>query len=235
MTGWYQAKKEKDRTQRSSSSHLLQSSLLHVPFFGGDGGRFGDYLCVDCTNMPRLSGRNKFTNTKFTRPITKISKSSFSFIQIAYNYNSTRTNGQLISPTSLSSQTTTVTLNAPPSLERFKTRIPVVHLTLWVHESSTIMIDLYLCLCHREEILIPKTNTTIWIRDIYSSGHPCILKIFQLLGHWLNWPRGKESSMKWATIPIGILALNEALNYTHQMAATDKHGNMAKMACLPAA
>ena len=35
--------------------------------------------------------------------------------------------------------------------------------------------------------------------------------------------------------PIGNPSLNEALNYTHQMAATDKHGNKAKMACLPAA
>ena len=35
-----------------------------------------------------------------------------------------------------------------------------------------------------------------------------------------------------SSFPIGILALNEALNYTRQMAAADKHSNKAKMACL---
>ena len=48
-------------------------------FFGtelvGSGDRFGDYLCVDCANLPRAIGRNKFTSTKFTKPTTKISKS----------------------------------------------------------------------------------------------------------------------------------------------------------------
>ena len=43
---------------------------------GGAGGRFGDYLGVDCANLLCLKGRDPFTNTKFTRPIGNISKSS---------------------------------------------------------------------------------------------------------------------------------------------------------------
>ena len=42
---------------------------------GGAGGRFGDYLFVDCANLPCISGRNQFINTKFTKHNTKISKS----------------------------------------------------------------------------------------------------------------------------------------------------------------
>ena len=44
---------------------------------GGAGDWFGDYLCVNWANLPCLSGRNQFTNTKFPRPITKISKSNY--------------------------------------------------------------------------------------------------------------------------------------------------------------
>ena len=29
----------------------------------GAGDRFGDYLCVDCVNLSRISGRNQLTNT----------------------------------------------------------------------------------------------------------------------------------------------------------------------------
>ena len=47
-----------------------------MAMLGEDGGRFDDYLCVDCPNLPCLSGRNPFTNTKFTRLITTILKSS---------------------------------------------------------------------------------------------------------------------------------------------------------------
>ena len=43
--------------------------------FGGAGSRCGDCLCVDCSNLPYVSGCNQFTNTKFTKPNTKISKS----------------------------------------------------------------------------------------------------------------------------------------------------------------
>ena len=39
---------------------------------GGAGDRFGDYLCVDCTNLPFVSGRNQLTNLKDS----KILKSS---------------------------------------------------------------------------------------------------------------------------------------------------------------
>ena len=42
---------------------------------GGAGGRFGDFLGVDCANLPYLCGHNQFTNTKFTRPNTQISSS----------------------------------------------------------------------------------------------------------------------------------------------------------------
>ena len=31
---------------------------------GGAGDRFGDYLFDHCTNLPCISGCNKFTNTK---------------------------------------------------------------------------------------------------------------------------------------------------------------------------
>ena len=41
---------------------------------GEAGDRFGDYISVDCANLPCVSGRNPFANTKFTRPMTKISK-----------------------------------------------------------------------------------------------------------------------------------------------------------------
>ena len=41
------------------------------------GDRFGDHLCVHCANLPCVSGCYQFTNTKFTRPITEISKSIY--------------------------------------------------------------------------------------------------------------------------------------------------------------
>ena len=37
---------------------------------------FGEHLCVNCTNQLCVSGHDPFTDTKFTRPITKMSKSS---------------------------------------------------------------------------------------------------------------------------------------------------------------
>ena len=40
------------------------------------GGRFGDSLPMDCAILSCSGGRNQFTNTKFTRPIANISKSS---------------------------------------------------------------------------------------------------------------------------------------------------------------
>ena len=43
---------------------------------GGAGDRFGDYLCLDCPNLLCVSGHDQFTNTKFTRPISQISKSN---------------------------------------------------------------------------------------------------------------------------------------------------------------
>ena len=43
---------------------------------GRIGDRFGDNLAVGCANFPCVSGRNQFTNTKFTTPITKVSKST---------------------------------------------------------------------------------------------------------------------------------------------------------------
>ena len=32
---------------------------------GGAGDRFGDYLSVDCVNLPWVSGHNQLSNTKF--------------------------------------------------------------------------------------------------------------------------------------------------------------------------
>ena len=42
----------------------------------GAGDRFGDYLCVDCANLPHVvdSVHYQFTHTKFTRPNSNISK-----------------------------------------------------------------------------------------------------------------------------------------------------------------
>ena len=42
----------------------------------GIGDRFGDYLLVDCGNLPCVSGHDQFTNAKFTRPYTHCSKST---------------------------------------------------------------------------------------------------------------------------------------------------------------
>ena len=39
-------------------------------------GRFGDYLCVDCANLPYVGGHNQFKNSNFARPNTKIPKST---------------------------------------------------------------------------------------------------------------------------------------------------------------
>ena len=44
---------------------------------GEDCDRFGDYLCVVCDSLHCASGHNQIINTKFTKPITKISKSSW--------------------------------------------------------------------------------------------------------------------------------------------------------------
>ena len=46
------------------------------PKLGGAGDKFGDYLCVDCANLPCVRGNNQLTNTTFTTHITKISSSS---------------------------------------------------------------------------------------------------------------------------------------------------------------
>ena len=43
---------------------------------GGAGDRFCEYLCVHCDNLPGVSEGTRLTNTKFTRLISKISKSS---------------------------------------------------------------------------------------------------------------------------------------------------------------
>ena len=51
----------------------MQYPLIRL---GGAGDRFGDYFCADCTNLSCVSGRNQFTDTKLTRPITKISRST---------------------------------------------------------------------------------------------------------------------------------------------------------------
>ena len=42
----------------------------------GAGDRLGDYCWVDCANLPSVSGHNRFADTKYTRPISKLSKSS---------------------------------------------------------------------------------------------------------------------------------------------------------------
>ena len=65
--------------------HRYLHSLFFLPPFliskvGGTGDRYGDYLCVKCNNFPCITGFSHFTNTKFTRPITKISKSTHFFL-----------------------------------------------------------------------------------------------------------------------------------------------------------
>ena len=58
-----------------------------------------------------------------------------------------------------------------------------------------------------------------------------------LVSHFLRYLGSGWVNIKicFCSFPIEILALNEALNYTRQMAAADKHSNKAKMACLLAA
>ena len=53
----------------------LSLSLSFISKLGGDGVRFGDFKHVDCANLPNVGGHNPFTNTKFTRLSTQISKS----------------------------------------------------------------------------------------------------------------------------------------------------------------
>ena len=53
--------------------HFLQKCRMIRRGWVGD--RFGDNLCLDCANLLHVRGKNQFTNTKFTRPNTKISKS----------------------------------------------------------------------------------------------------------------------------------------------------------------
>ena len=47
-----------------------------VTKLGGAGDRFGDYICVDCANLPYAGGCNQFTDTKFTRPDAQVSEST---------------------------------------------------------------------------------------------------------------------------------------------------------------
>lgn len=47
---------------------------------GGADDRFGNHLNVYWANLPCLSGCNQPAKTKFTRPITKISKSNDDFV-----------------------------------------------------------------------------------------------------------------------------------------------------------
>ena len=49
---------------------------VHHTMCGRAVSRFGDYLCVDCAHLPRVGRHNQVTDTKFTTPNTKISKSS---------------------------------------------------------------------------------------------------------------------------------------------------------------
>ena len=62
--------KEERHDVRSSVCLSVWSKLL------GAGDMFGDYLCAHFANLPSISGRNQFTDTKFSRPNTKILKSS---------------------------------------------------------------------------------------------------------------------------------------------------------------
>ena len=62
-------------TLKFLEAELSHSSIIVINL-GGAGDMFGDYSCVYRANFPGVSGRNHFTNTKFTTPITKISKSN---------------------------------------------------------------------------------------------------------------------------------------------------------------
>ena len=55
------------------------SSLSVKAKVGGAVDRFGDYLYVDRAHLLCMGQHNQFTDTKFTRPTKKISKSSKSF------------------------------------------------------------------------------------------------------------------------------------------------------------
>ena len=56
---------------------FLSSIIIKL---GGAGDRFCDYLCLDFANLPCPSGHNQRIQTKFTRPITNISKSTHNLV-----------------------------------------------------------------------------------------------------------------------------------------------------------
>ena len=57
---------------------------------GAAGDRFGDCLCMDYANLPYVSGRNQFTNTKFTRPYNQVLKSNDAGEEGCYAFLSSR-------------------------------------------------------------------------------------------------------------------------------------------------
>ena len=62
------------RLQNWARNCFCGSSLSLKELMSDD--RFGDYACMDCANLLCASGRNKFTNIKYTQPITHILKST---------------------------------------------------------------------------------------------------------------------------------------------------------------
>ena len=58
---------------RAAPPELLLLSQLLLTKLRGACDRFGDCSCVDCANLPCISGPNQFTNTRLTRPSNKIS------------------------------------------------------------------------------------------------------------------------------------------------------------------
>ena len=78
-------------------SFFLSFFPLYPTKLGETGDRFGDYLCVDCVDLPSVSVRNQFINTKFTRPIAKFSKSISVGAHIAHEF----VLAELSSPTGL--------------------------------------------------------------------------------------------------------------------------------------
>jgi len=69
-------KKRKGEGTREQIDNEQNRARVMMAKLGGAGDRFGDYLCVDCANLPDAGGHDQFTNTKFTRPKAQISESS---------------------------------------------------------------------------------------------------------------------------------------------------------------
>ena len=74
MRGRHEKRRKGEGTREQIDNEQNRARVMAK--LGGAGDRFGDYLCVHCADSHYISGSNQFINPKFTRPITKVAKSS---------------------------------------------------------------------------------------------------------------------------------------------------------------